>query len=125
MNVMSGPLRQSPYAPFAMTPTLNVLKGMIFMIKTCPICNKQFEGRQQKYCSFACRWTAKQIKSKRTPRGHKGTLCWNCKNACGGCSWSRSFTPVEGWNARETTLKSADGNIQSFFVTDCPEFING
>lgn len=34
----------------------------------------------------------------------KQTLCWSCKNACGGCSWSKSLKPVEGWVAEETRI---------------------
>ena len=94
------------------------------MIKTCLICGKEFEAKQQKYCSFSCRWKAKQEKSKRK-NVRRGTLCWECKNACGGCSWSRHFIPVSGWDAEETTLKCLDGDIKSFFVNSCPEYING
>ena len=36
----------------------------------------------------------------------KEQICWTCKNACGGCSWSRNLTPVEGWKA-EKTIRSA------------------
>ena len=62
---------------------------------------------------------------RKTKSQRKATLCWDCKNACGGCSWSRSFVPVKGWDAKETSLKSAEGDIKSYFVTMCPEFING
>ncbi len=95
------------------------------MTKTCGICGKEFDGRQQKYCSFQCRWKAKQIQSARKPKKRKETLCWTCKNACGGCSWSQSFTPVEGWDAKETVLKSSEGEVQSFFVNSCPLFTIG
>lgn len=42
------------------------------------------------------------------------TLCWRCRRATNapgmGCSWSRRTDPepVEGWEARETTLKGSD-----------------
>lgn len=48
----------------------------------------------------------------------KETLCIHCGNACGGCSWSDSLTPVEGWTAEETV--GYDG-IRSWRVIDCPE----
>lgn len=52
------------------------------------------------------------------------TLCWDCKRACGGCPWSMSGThhgmtrkpsPVDGWKARETTVRmqSATDNTRS------------
>ena len=126
MSATVGRLRQSPYAPFATIPIFKSMKGMTYMTKMCAMCGKIFEGRQQKYCSFQCSWKAKQEKSQRkTKSQRKATLCWDCKNACGGCSWSRSFVPVKGWDAKETSLKSAEGDIKSYFVTMCPEFING
>lgn len=48
------------------------------------------------------------------------TKCWDCAKACvGGCSWSRDFIPVEGWDAEKT--EKAEG-IVSYIVRDCPEF---
>lgn len=73
------------------------------------MCGKTFEGKQEKYCSFQCSWKAKQEKSQRkTKFQRKETLCWTCQNACGGCSWSKSFTPVEGWDAKPTKHKHVD-----------------
>ncbi len=60
------------------------------------------------------------------------SLCWCCENARGGCSWSKNFEPVQGWNAKPTkvcirkkTLKSGKKKryyTDSFDVYDCPEF---
>jgi len=47
------------------------------------------------------------------------TLCWDCRNAIGGCSWSTLFKPVEGWKAEPT--KNKEG-ATSFNVIKCPEF---
>lgn len=55
-----------------------------------------------------------------------GTLCWECGNAYGGCSWSRTFTPVEGWDAQyvRRVYKSKDAHIlDSYEVHSCPEFV--
>ena len=55
----------------------------------------------------------------------KPTLCWDCANACGGCSWSDHWKhePVPGWTAEETVLKINSGLlIQSYSVRECPEF---
>lgn len=59
----------------------------------------------------------------------KPTLCWKCAHACGGCSWSDSFTPVDGWTAKQTKIKHdfSDGRqelIDSYRVDDCPLFEN-
>lgn len=55
------------------------------------------------------------------------TLCWTCKKATGGCSWSKSFTPIEGWKAIPTKVKINDRSrrgdeTDSFDIYECPEF---
>lgn len=53
----------------------------------------------------------------------KDSLCWNCKNSGGGCSWSKSFEPVEGWNAEKTLIKNSPyESYESYLVKECPEF---
>ena len=54
----------------------------------------------------------------------KPTLCWQCANACGGCSWSDgSFTPVTGWTAKKTEINRHEGGVMSsYLVTRCPQF---
>lgn len=57
------------------------------------------------------------------------TICWKCKNAvptatC-GCSWSRSFVPVDGWIAEKHNVKQSngrDGVYDTYRVIRCPEF---
>ena len=49
----------------------------------------------------------------------KSTLCWDCANYDDGCSWSRDFTPVKGWNAYKTKGNCYD----SYCVVECPEFV--
>lgn len=58
-------------------------------------------------------------------RQHPETLCWECANATGGCSWSQRFRPVPGWDATPTVLHQ-DGvvrKITSYHVKACPEFV--
>lgn len=52
----------------------------------------------------------------------KPTLCWRCANACGGCSWSADFTPVDGWDAVSTKIWASGGTIDSYRVKKCPKF---
>ena len=57
----------------------------------------------------------------------KPTLCWKCERACGGCSWSADFVPVDGWEAIPTKIAADRGyyvekEINSFIVTNCPLF---
>ena len=55
-----------------------------------------------------------------------GTLCWDCANACGDCSWSdyNVRRPVRGWDAIRRDLTKKDGeNVESYIVLHCPEFI--
>ena len=42
------------------------------------------------------------------------TLCWDCAKACGRCSWSSNFVPVDGWEAIPCG--------KSYEVVRCPEF---
>ena len=59
------------------------------------------------------------------------TLCWGCEKACGRCSWSRKFVPVQGWKAEPTKIyqytmrKNGKNHLyhtDSFDVYECPEF---
>ena len=53
----------------------------------------------------------------------QATLCWRCENACAKCSWSKDFTPVEGWVAIPTKIReSHEGTIDSYIVLKCPQF---
>ena len=51
--------------------------------------------------------------------------CWTCKNACGGCSWSRDFIPVKGWDAEKTYLISNGEHADSYYIKSCPEYKRG
>lgn len=51
---------------------------------------------------------------------YKEQLCFNCSKACGGCSWSRSFKPVEGWKAK--FRKSSSCKDSTYAIEECPEF---
>jgi hypothetical protein len=44
-----------------------------------------------------------------------------------GCSWSRKFIPVPGWEAIPTKLRvmKSEREEDSFCVTECPEFEKG
>lgn len=46
--------------------------------------------------------------------------CWTCRNACGGCSWSREFAPVKGWTATATDIPENGEHHASFHVIACP-----
>ncbi len=53
------------------------------------------------------------------------TLCWDCRKACGGCSWSSypDYEPVAGWTAIGTKIRmNSNVYAQSYIVIACPEF---
>jgi hypothetical protein len=63
----------------------------------------------------------------RTHTSSERTLCWRCKNACGGCPWSAEGKPVRGWNAKQTVTNYHRNNgarleISGFCVKECPMF---
>ena len=50
------------------------------------------------------------------------SLCWDCKNSTtNGCSWAKSFTPVDGWKA----IPSVAGESDSYLVLECLKFEKG
>lgn len=53
------------------------------------------------------------------------TLCWECRNAAGGCSWADDLKPVDGWDAEKTIVQGdgAGGTFDSFCVKSCPEYV--
>ena len=57
----------------------------------------------------------------------KHTLCWDCANATGGCTWSRLLEPVEGWTAIRIKGKpyklDPEIDTDTFLVQKCPEFM--
>lgn len=59
----------------------------------------------------------------------KETLCWECKWATGldgVCPWAKDGTPVDGWKAKKTKIKSAtELRTNSFKVIECPLFCEG
>ena len=58
----------------------------------------------------------------------RGTLCWSCDRAFGGCNWSRYFLPVDGWVACEVNrARKFNGKTQhlhSYHVYSCPLFVS-
>lgn len=54
------------------------------------------------------------ITNHRLKDNDRTNLCFDCGKACGKCSWSRDFTPVKGWVAKQTR--------DSYEIMSCPEF---
>lgn len=54
-------------------------------------------------------------------------ICFDCENACGGCSWAKKYEPVPGWTAEKCHLPVNNfGGVQfveTYHITACPEFI--
>lgn len=50
------------------------------------------------------------------------SLCWRCSRSTdSSCSWSRSFVPVDGWDA-EPTERYSEVYKTSYNVHSCPKF---
>ena len=88
----------------------------------CEFCGKVFKSKSKlkKYCSKKCKCTAIRIQ-----REENGQLCWTCKNACGGCSWSSKLIPIKGWSAIPDVIKDDSGDIHTFKILKCPQYIKG
>lgn len=48
--------------------------------------------------------------------------CWTCTKSCGGCSWSRSFKPIDGWKAKPTIIAGQGDEFSSYEIEYCPEY---
>ena len=66
----------------------------------------------------------------------KTNICFRCKNACGGCSWSEldpdtlkpRFEPVPGWTAKKVMLNVGTNRkgrcfVETYQITGCPLFV--
>lgn len=106
--------------------------------RNCKCCGKLFipTNKNRLYCSNRCKLEAQykqqqlylksreEKKKKSKPKHYNDALCWHCKNACGGCDWSRHLIPVKGWKAKE--VKNVGYSvIKSYKVIECPEFEEG
>lgn len=54
-------------------------------------------------------------------RGRCVHRCNDCARAIGLCPWSESFTPVEGWEAKE--IYDNHGALYSYQITSCPMYV--
>lgn len=52
-------------------------------------------------------------------------ICWDCKNACGGCEWSDRLEPVPGWTAKK--VKKFDHGLEytTYSIKKCLKFERG
>lgn len=48
------------------------------------------------------------------------TRCWTCRKACGGCSWSRDGTPIEGWTAEKNVIPCNGEFAETYHIIKCP-----
>ena len=95
----------------------------------------EYIGKVLGKSAIACRRFAQRKAIHKAAYDYKQTLCWDCINAVpnpetgDGCSWSRTLTPVEGWQAEGTRLMSYANTdpreFSSYIVMECPRFRKG
>lgn len=104
------------------------MKRRVVYIRECAFCGKEFKttSDKKKFCSSECRDKGRVAVNKNS------SLCWECKKATGGsdCSWANEFIPVEGWDAKQTTIvicstRGYEKNDISYIVRKCPLFERG
>lgn len=85
----------------------------------CKICGENFLTRKatKQFCSQRCRVISKRKGSD------PGQICWECKNAKCGCSWTKNLIPVRGWDAEATINPDKEGAFRTYKINKCPEFI--
>ena len=59
------------------------------------------------------------MSEERTFSRSTGNICWDCKFAIGGCSWSDELIPVKGWTANKVVKQTTE----TFNVIGCPLFV--
>lgn len=68
---------------------------------------------------------------RKPPPADGGTLCWACARAAGPrmCCWALEFTPVPGWEAERTLIKTGGEDTRqlapSYLVRACPLYEEG
>lgn len=90
-------------------------------------CKRGFKCR-----GFYCRFG--ELSGERET-GAKINICFDCKKACGKCSWSAvdpdtgklKYEPVPGWTAEKVLYVSGWSNgkpchTETYHITDCPLF---
>lgn len=48
------------------------------------------------------------------------SICWNCKNNCGGCEWSADFSYVKNWEINSKKIKNSKKSL--IIVKSCPKY---
>lgn len=57
-------------------------------------------------------------------KGSGQSICWDCANATGNCSWSAALEPVEGWKVKKGKRIASDGiEYTAHTVLACPQFV--
>lgn len=76
------------------------------------------------------------LKDYMVPIGQNTNICFDCKNACGKCSWTAvdpktkkiKYEPVPGWTAEEVMLNLGNYGklkrhyVKTYHITACPLF---
>ena len=86
----------------------------------CRCCGSRFNTIEHKIGEATAPTEVRKVKEEKK---NTETKCWSCGNYASGCSWSRDWTPVDGWTAEKTTIKQGDEYNESYNVIDCPEYI--
>jgi hypothetical protein len=76
-----------------------------------------------------------KVRRSEVDGGNRANICFDCKKACGGCSWSEvdpdtkkiRFQPVEGWTATPSKIIAGyeGGKVthaDTYCITECPLF---
>jgi hypothetical protein len=78
---------------------------------------------------FYCRYGKAVHKEDKRGKA-KPNICFECKKACGGCSWSAfdpytgkiKYEPVPGWTAEKVLLNIGGVYVETYHIKECPLF---
>ena len=52
------------------------------------------------------------------------SICQNCANSVGFCSWSGNLKPVKGWKANSHKVQMLSGEVKTGYeVLECPGYV--
>ena len=71
------------------------------------------------------RYAKRKTETQQDYTSNKYQPCWTCKKCFGGCSWSKDFEPVPGWQAIPHNIKENGEHANGYRIMYCPLYERG
>lgn len=87
--------------------------------RKCMVCGK-FHPTKSKSENYVCSRGCRAVLALEKQRENE-TLCWSCQNVT-KCCWKDKI-PVKGWDAIPHTVDDEEGEIRTYRVIKCPNYL--